>query len=274
MSAIDYRTALPETRKQINQASSLIETAALFAIQRLGEKIKNAPAPQQYAYRSMQNFFKFELEGAIKKQCEAVMSAASLPPSKFYCREDAKKKRDEDRKALAIELRRARNKFQEIKRRARNLEQEIEARVSKEVVLRATAKRAEYRERLLTARTRLKKIEESQLKASIAWALSNGNPEHSYPNVPLPIFEPTKYGEGLPTVSGVYFLWEGDRVVYVGQAVNLSSRVRLVGHHVLRAEHKISFVFCDVSSLDFAECFYIGITRPRLNFGTNARWRR
>jgi excinuclease UvrABC nuclease subunit len=61
-----------------------------------------------------------------------------------------------------------------------------------------------------------------------------------------------------------------DTVAYVGQAKRLCDRLRLGNHHVLTENHRISFVFVDPCELNWAECYYIGITKPPLNFGKRA----
>ena len=94
---------------------------------------------------------------------------------------------------------------------------------------------------------------------------------HSYPAIPSPMLNPNKEGDGLPETSGVYFLWsEGTidgAIDYVGKSVRLNERLRLGGHHVMRAHHYISFLLFDSKILNWAECYYIGIVKPPLNFG-------
>lgn len=62
--------------------------------------------------------------------------------------------------------------------------------------------------------------------------------------------------------SGVYFLLEGNEVVYVGQAVNVYSRI---GQHTDKRFDRYAFVPCAVDSLDRLESLYIHCLRPRLN---------
>jgi hypothetical protein len=68
----------------------------------------------------------------------------------------------------------------------------------------------------------------------------------------------------LPWVkaSGVYFLLDGDEVVYVGQAVNVYARI---GQHVGKRFDRYAFVPCSVDALDRLESLYIHCLRPRLN---------
>lgn len=62
--------------------------------------------------------------------------------------------------------------------------------------------------------------------------------------------------------SGVYFLLDGDEVVYVGQAVNVYSRI---GQHTGKRFDRYAFVPCAVDALDRLESLYIHCLRPRLN---------
>lgn len=94
-------------------------------------------------------------------------------------------------------------------------------------------------------------------------------PVDRYPAAPLPHLEPHRKGSGLPAVPGIYFLWHGDVVEYVGKSRCLSERVRLGPHHVLKHYHRISLLPWEESELAWAECYYIGVLRPAANFGAN-----
>lgn len=75
-------------------------------------------------------------------------------------------------------------------------------------------------------------------------------------------------GDNMPNAAGIYFLWEKSTVVYVGQSINLSGRVRLnhdKAQFIKNAE--VTFIEIPREDLNFAECFYIGVLKPRLNFG-------
>lgn len=129
---------------------------------------------------------------------------------------------------------------------------------------------------LLSAKRRLKILQEAEERASAAWARRAGPLQSMsagafYPDVPPPLFKPHVEGVGLPTAPGVYFLWANDVVEYVGQSVKISQRVRLGLHKKLSEAHMISFLFFDEDVLNWAESFYIGILRPRLNFGKSSR---
>jgi hypothetical protein len=69
----------------------------------------------------------------------------------------------------------------------------------------------------------------------------------------------------LPNESGIYFLWQGSVVAYVGQTVNLARR--LSGHERLYPDDQISYLRVDRHELLYHEAFYIGVCRPHRNFG-------
>lgn len=86
------------------------------------------------------------------------------------------------------------------------------------------------------------------------------------PDAPLPMTAPTKHGDDLPASPGIYFVWSKGRIVYVGQSANLKQRV-CIYHEYIRKSDLISWLeFAGTArSRKFAECYYIGIYRPRRN---------
>ena len=62
--------------------------------------------------------------------------------------------------------------------------------------------------------------------------------------------------------SGVYFLVQDQEVVYVGQSVNIYSRI---AQHPDKKFDKYAFVPCEVALLDKLESLYIHTLKPRLN---------
>ena len=63
--------------------------------------------------------------------------------------------------------------------------------------------------------------------------------------------------------SGVYFLVAGNEVVYVGQSVDVGSRVR---QHVGAKEFDCwAYIPCDKRTLDALESLYIHVLRPQYN---------
>jgi excinuclease UvrABC nuclease subunit len=93
---------------------------------------------------------------------------------------------------------------------------------------------------------------------------------NDYPEIPIAKEVASATGENLPYASGIYFLWSGQRIEYVGQAKYLCNRVILGRHHVLKESHMISYVLISRTYLTWAENYYIGIIRPQLNYGLNA----
>lgn len=96
------------------------------------------------------------------------------------------------------------------------------------------------------------------------------NRDSPYPDVPKDTIRITKLGDGVPSVSGVYFIWNNDTCEYVGQSINLSNRVRL-SHQKVSITDRVSFLLFDTSELMFAESYYIGIMRPQRNFGSSRK---
>lgn len=62
--------------------------------------------------------------------------------------------------------------------------------------------------------------------------------------------------------TGVYFLLDGDDVVYVGQSRNVYSRI---SSHSAKNFNRYAFVPCAVEALDKLESLYIHLLRPKLN---------
>jgi len=62
--------------------------------------------------------------------------------------------------------------------------------------------------------------------------------------------------------SGIYFLVQDQEVVYVGQSVNIYSRI---AQHPDKKFQKYAFVPCEVELLDKLESLYIHTLKPRLN---------
>jgi hypothetical protein len=120
---------------------------------------------------------------------------------------------------------------------------------------------------LRTSRTTLKKI-----RRDIAALLPVANADclaHKYNEVPGPVVEASRFGEGVPSCSGIYFVWNDGRVVYVGKSSRLAGRCTLA-HHAIAEGDWLSWVEFPLTMLNFAECFYIGALKPIRNFGLDA----
>ena len=82
--------------------------------------------------------------------------------------------------------------------------------------------------------------------------------ESGFAPVPPPLLD-----SDVPNKSGIYFIWEGSVVAYVGQSKNLAQR--LFKHERLKRGDKISYLCVDSSDLFYHEAFYIGVCRPWRN---------
>lgn len=71
----------------------------------------------------------------------------------------------------------------------------------------------------------------------------------------------------LPRLSGVYFLVHKERVVYVGQSVNVLSRIQ--EHKKTKRFDWFTYVPCPAGDLDVLESLYIHFLRPDLNGDLN-----
>ena len=69
--------------------------------------------------------------------------------------------------------------------------------------------------------------------------------------------------DALPHTAGVYFIWEGTSVVYVGETIDLKARLRF--HEHASSCRSISFIECDKRQRRRLEAFYIGVLDPHLN---------
>jgi len=68
--------------------------------------------------------------------------------------------------------------------------------------------------------------------------------------------------------TGVYFLIDGNKVVYVGQSVNVYARI--ASHHD-KGFDSFAFIPCDKATLDNLESLYIHVLRPPLNADMHGR---
>jgi hypothetical protein len=68
-----------------------------------------------------------------------------------------------------------------------------------------------------------------------------------------------------PRLSGVYFLLQGNHVVYVGQAKNVKKRLAMHKADPDRVFDSYAFLPCDEKDLDTLEALYIMHLRPKQN---------
>lgn len=207
----------------------------------------------------------------IQKAAKAKISLKDLTVT----RRDAKAKltasindeRKALRKQLADSLRSARQKLLRLRQQLGRLEIKYENRLTPEGLdrLPLAVQLAKARERLRHAHA---------LANDKIQSVLSRNEYHSlltlalHGPVPKAVTAAAKENPDLPELSGIYFLWKNGVVEYVGQSTNIRKRVTLGSHHRLTSEHTISFVLFPKEDLLWAECWYIGVCRPRLNVGT------
>jgi len=68
-------------------------------------------------------------------------------------------------------------------------------------------------------------------------------------------------------LCGIYFLVSDEGIVYVGQSINITSRVQQ--HTSSKVFTHYTYVLCDEKDLDNLETKYINKFRPKYNFGNN-----
>ena len=67
---------------------------------------------------------------------------------------------------------------------------------------------------------------------------------------------------------GVYFLLDGNDVVYIGQSVNVYVRI---SSHAGKKFDRYAFIPCSIEALDRLESLYIHLLRPKLNGRQNGK---
>jgi len=225
--------------------------------------------------KSDYNLFSFDtgkkmeaiVERVVNGCCDKILSAAKVKPDVHKLITEIKRRRKEARSLLADELRSSKNKLKALQWKIENAEAEASRLVREKEAL----MRKDVAQRLKTGREKLKLLNQNYNRVSETWADNSfQTKDEQYPPIPSPQINPDGQGSGLPRASGIYFLWDENEIVYVGQARRLCDRLRLGGHHVMTKNHRISFVFAKPHELNWAECYYIGITKPRLNFGKRA----
>lgn len=96
--------------------------------------------------------------------------------------------------------------------------------------------------------------------------------EHGYPHPPKPCFnvEDSKRGvAGGKRFPGIYFIYEDDKIIYIGKSIDVFSRTlnHLNGTLAQFKGKTFSFLPFPEKDLLYIESFYIGVLRPRENFG-------
>lgn len=262
------------TKAETGRASILLTEIAKKSFAILKSEIYT-----NYHYAKIYDCIDRVISQIITIECNKILSAVKIKPAQFYAetkaeeaRKNAEAKAKEARKnaraILASELHTAKSTLRRLKKEIQN----AEVIAAKTVEEHAKQKRKLQAQRLLSSRARLKALREAERIASSAWAsnlrkIVEEDSSNYYPSPPPGLFSPNKDGLGFPAHSGIYFIWSGNIVEYVGQSVNLASRLRLGNHHVIKPEHKISFLLFPKRDLTWAENYYIGALRCPLNYG-------
>lgn len=242
---------------ELSRAENLIKIAAKNVLNKIKREHEVFTS---WHYSKLSRHFEYNFEKAVLNQCKKIIKASEVKPAIYRQIERDKEKRKQERKLWADKLKSA-------KARLRTLEFKIrEAEKLAEIEMRE--KRRAIAFRLLSGRRRLASLRD-YLEGKYIEVSSNYT-MIEYPPIPEANISPSKEGSNLPYVSGIYFLWNGGQIEYVGQAKYLCNRLRLGNHHILNENHKISFVVVNAKQLTWTECYYIGVCRPQLNFGRMA----
>lgn len=115
---------------------------------------------------------------------------------------------------------------------------------------------------------------EAEMMANAAKYLFAANPAcdaYSMPRVPseVSVIPRARSASGglvkfAPLASGVYFLWNKGKVVYVGGSVNLNARLTSA-HNQLRDDDYVSWLIRPTATFQLDECFYIWLLKPQRN---------
>jgi hypothetical protein len=89
-----------------------------------------------------------------------------------------------------------------------------------------------------------------------------------FPPPPAPAMRADEV-RNAPQSSGVYFLYQGQFVVYVGESVNI--KARLSGHDQQGRFDAAGFLLCDPHQRKRLEAFYKGLLDPPLNHESSDR---
>lgn len=245
---------------EMNRAENLLRFAAKNAL----NKIKREhPVLKDWHYSKIQKYIENAFISAVLHQCSKIESAAKVKPAVHKQIEQEKERRKLARKEMADELKAARLKLNKLNWKIENAEKAAE--------LEAVEHRKVWAKKLQSARNKLRCLRQVTEKESLEisekyiHSISDCN---GYPAIPLPaISASTSEDNNIPHISGIYFLWKNDCIEYVGQSKVLCNRLKLGLHHILKPYHQISFIPIKREDLLWAESYYIGICKPKLNFG-------
>jgi hypothetical protein len=217
---------------------------------------------------------RWEYNGHCQVRADAhVAEAMGVPISYLQGMSDALDFSSKTLKSLPGQFQRLTDIHNELRERSAKLKKR-EEKLTVEVV----AKKVVRKVRRDCGRKTAKKIAQlQQLLQSFKWReWMSKTHDGPYQNVPPPMCSaPSDSKEtDVPAKSGVYFVWCGSLVEYVGQSVCLSNRANIANHQNIHDGDELSWLEYPRGQLDFAESYYIGVCCPRRNFGKNAAWRK
>lgn len=186
--------------------------------------------------------------------------------NKAALRKELSEIRSVAREGLSKELKVARFKLRHLRQEAERLERSNAIRLTPE-----GQQRLPLAVQLARARARLRSLHvatEGEVKKLVKVAGYSADLNHKlYGVIPPPTHDPVinNMPTSIPDASGIYFLWNGDSIEYVGQSIQLSKRLTLGSHHILKPHHKISYLLIERVEIDWAEAWFIGVCRPISN---------
>ena len=238
-------TVQPPQPLNLAELATSLPDAYEHRLKRLLVDVSNEVAKQTNLDRLGSRKLTSALVAAIDERCELILEAAAISEAKVKAYRDAK----------------------QIRLKAEESAQQILLNARQKATALLKSERTIVAAELKSSRQRLRWLKKELTNTdSMCW-------QHHYPPVPQPMAQAGKLCEAVPMASGIYFVWSEGRVVYVGQSTNIFQRCGSVGHHAISFGEMISWIEQPVSRLNFAESFYIGITKPERNFGVRAqRW--
>lgn len=238
-------TVLPPEPLNLAKLATSLPDAYEDRLKRLLVDVSNQVSQQTNLDRLGSRKLTSALVAAIDERCELILEAAAVSDARVKAYRDAK----------------------QIRLKAEENARQILLNANQKANMLLKVERTKIAGDLKSTRQKLRWLtKELNAVDSMCW-------QHHYPPVPKPIVQAGKLSEAVPKTSGIYFVWSEGRVVYVGQSTNLFQRCGSVGHHAISFGEMISWLEQPVPRLNFAESFYIGITKPERNFGVRAqRW--
>lgn len=255
----------PLTTAQANRVEDMLYRAARNAFRKALNSLKDGFPRVHIASEG----FDRAIEGQLKNMADA----ARLTPkaARKTLREELASKRKKARSDLTAELRKGRQYLKSIHYRITNADKIATVKMREHEIEQRKAIAAS----LMGAKTSLKRLKAQHKEISrrlqeTAFNMDLKSILDAYSPPPDPWIKASKIANDVPAIPGVYFFWSGEEIVYVGRSTNLFKRLKLGSHHRLTERHMISYIPITREKITWAECFYIGVCQPQLNFGKSA----